>query len=206
LDEADTRRLLGVVTEGPSKPEEALLAALARGLARWTGRTTVLVELEAHGRDEALADVDLSRTVGWFTTIHPALLQLPAIEDAASCLEAVRRQARAIPRRGVGYGVLRHLAGPESARLLADVPRPMVIFNYLGRFLDAAPAMAGAPWRIVATHQTPMGVPLHVNAFASGGRLTLVFTYSRALHHRATIEGFAAAFVDDLRDVLEAQP
>jgi len=79
------------------------------------------VDLEGHGREEELCDnVDLTRTVGWFTTLYPALLP-------------------AAPRRGIGYGLLRYLAGDETSETLAALPRAEVSFNYLGQLDRAVP-------------------------------------------------------------------
>jgi hypothetical protein len=78
------------------------------------GEPTLLLDLEGHGREEIFDDVDLSRTVGWFTTIFPVLLNLPATSDLATTVKTIKEQLREIPNRGIGYGLLRYLSGDES--------------------------------------------------------------------------------------------
>ncbi|HEX8903950.1 MAG TPA: condensation domain-containing protein, partial [Longimicrobiaceae bacterium] len=134
LDEEATRALL---TEVPpvygTQVNDALLAALARVLAGWTGGSTVAVEMEGHGREELFDGVELSRTVGWFTSGFPVLLDAPA-GDAGALLRAAKETLRAVPRRGVGFGALRWLADDAGLRArLAEIPSPEVVFNYLGQ-------------------------------------------------------------------------
>jgi non-ribosomal peptide synthetase component F len=93
---------------------DVLLAALGRVLARWTGRGRVLVDLEGHGREEILDGIDLSRTVGWFTTLFPVALDVPEDPDWGTTLKSVKEQLRAVPRRGIGYGALRHLTAASG--------------------------------------------------------------------------------------------
>ncbi|MCB5179021.1 non-ribosomal peptide synthetase [Streptomyces antimicrobicus] len=129
--------------------DDVLLTALALAVAHWRGPAGpagtggVLVDLEGHGRQEEIAPgLDLSRTVGWFTALYPVRLDAqvtdwdevfgggPALGRA---VKAVKEQLRAVPDRGLGYGLLRHL-NPDTAPLLAAGPTPQIGFNYLGRF------------------------------------------------------------------------
>ncbi|NUS58898.1 MAG: AMP-binding protein, partial [Streptomycetaceae bacterium] len=122
--------------------DDVLLAGLALAVARWRGRSDVLLRLEGHGRAEDLVPgADLSRTAGWFTSMFPVRLDVSGLDldEAASggaaagrALKAVKEQLRAVPDKGVGYGLLRHL-NPGTAAELAGLPEPQIGFNYLGR-------------------------------------------------------------------------
>ena len=101
---------------------------------RWTGEPRLRFDLEGHGREEIAPDLDLSRTVGWFTTIFPVTLAAPPGAGPGDLLRGVKEALRAVPRRGLGYGLLRYL---EEAPELAAIPASEVAFNYLGQ-LDAA--------------------------------------------------------------------
>ncbi|CAM5357910.1 amino acid adenylation domain-containing protein [Streptomyces chartreusis] len=141
---------------------EVLLATLTGGIAHWRERTAeesdaaVLLDIEGHGR-EALDGVDLSRTVGWFTSVKPVRLGTAGIDiadalsggpAAGALLKAVKEQARRLPGDGLGFELLRHL-NPETAPALAELPVPQVGFNYLGR--SAAPVnTAVEPWQATA--------------------------------------------------------
>ncbi|KMS70850.1 non-ribosomal peptide synthetase [Streptomyces viridochromogenes] len=138
---------------------DVLLTALALAAAAWrerrgdlTGRS-LLVGLEGHGREEYIAEgVDLSATVGWFTTFHPVGIDPGPLDldealsggpAAATALKRIKEQLRAVPDHGLGYGLLRHL-NPDTAPALEKLPQPQILFNYLGRFT----ASAGEPWEL----------------------------------------------------------
>ncbi|MFD8164329.1 amino acid adenylation domain-containing protein [Streptomyces solisilvae] len=150
----DPERTTAVLAEVPAalnaSVNEVMLTALALAV---TGRrrkreggdhTAVLIDLEGHGREEFAPDIDLSRTVGWFTSLYPVRLD-PGRTDqerapATAALKRVKEQLRALPDNGLGYGLLRHL-NPHTAEALRTRPVPQISFNYLGRF--AAPSDSG---------------------------------------------------------------
>ncbi len=130
---------------------DVLLTGLALAVAAWRQQrglgdgTDVLLDLEGHGREEIAADLDLSRTVGWFTSLFPVRLDSGVTDwdevwaggpELGRALKSVKEQLRALPDHGLGYGMLRHL-NPETAPLLAAAPGPQIGFNYLGRFTGA---------------------------------------------------------------------
>ncbi|MFE7623236.1 amino acid adenylation domain-containing protein [Streptomyces sp. NPDC057509] len=118
--------------------DEVLLAALVLALRGWGLRGDALtVSMEGHGREH----LDLSRTVGWFTSEYP--VRVPASDDVRETLRAAKEARRAVSDAGVGYGVLRHL-DPEAGALLAATPPPDVLLNYLGRFA----ALPAGEWRL----------------------------------------------------------
>jgi amino acid adenylation domain-containing protein/non-ribosomal peptide synthase protein (TIGR01720 family) len=135
---------------------EVLLATLAGAVAHWRPGTDpgVLVDIEGHGR-EPLEGVDLSRTVGWFTSGHPARLDLTGLDlprarsggaAAGALLKTVKDQLQKVPGDGLGHGLLRHL-NPETAPVLAQLSTPQIGFNYLGRFPAGGPTGPVGPWQ-----------------------------------------------------------
>ncbi|MEU6990937.1 amino acid adenylation domain-containing protein [Streptomyces sp. NPDC046465] len=146
--------------------DDVLLTALGLAVAQWRrgharGRhTAVLVDVEGHGREEIIEGVDLARTVGWFTSLYPVRvdpgpLAWDEVVDGGAALgqalKRVKEQLRALPDRGMGFGLLRHLhpgTGPELAALAV----PQLGFNYLGRFPSAGtPVVPGNPAWTVAS-------------------------------------------------------
>ncbi|MGV8295394.1 condensation domain-containing protein, partial [Pseudomonas aeruginosa] len=109
---------------------DLLLTALARVVCRWSGRAEVLVRLEGHGREDLFEDIDLTRTVGWFTSLYP--VRLSPRQNLADSVKAIKEQLRAIPSRGIGYGLLRYLGSAEARRTLETLPEGEIVFNYLG--------------------------------------------------------------------------
>src|SRR6185369_4071969 len=151
--------------------DDVLLTGLALAVADWCrrhvqvahavthhgGSHAVLLDLEGHGREEGLGrkegsgEIDLTRTVGWFTSLYPVRLDpgLLDLEEALSggpalgrALKTIKEQLRAVPGKGLGYGLLRYL-NDETAAELAGVAAPQLGFNYLGRFAAGA---KGADW------------------------------------------------------------
>ena len=136
LDVEETRALLQDVPRAyRTQINEVLLTALVRAYERRTGIPRVWLDLEGHGREDIVSGVDLSRTVGWFTSIFPVRLELDGGCGPGEALKSVKEQLRGIPQRGVGYGLLRYLSGdPEMTAAARGVPGPEMSFNYLGQF------------------------------------------------------------------------
>ena len=182
---------------------DVLLAALGRVLARWSNCDRVVVDLEGHGREDLFDGVDLSRTVGWFTTLFPIALDITPDADPGMLLKSVKEQLRAVPGRGIGYGALRYLA---------DIPglaqHPEVSFNYLGQF-DNGPTGSGGLVR-----GTPAGLDGDLSPAANRahlldvvgrvGRRCLEFTweYSANRHDAQTIAVLADELVAELRAII----
>ncbi len=138
---------------------DVLLAGLALAVARWRRRrslgtaTTMLIDLEGHGREQQIVPgSDLSRTAGWFTSLYPAALDAGAVSwaevqaggpAAGQAVKRVKEQLRGIADHGIGYGLLRYL-NPATGPTLAAQPAPQLAFNYLGR-MTAGPAPPGRP-------------------------------------------------------------
>jgi non-ribosomal peptide synthase protein (TIGR01720 family) len=187
---------------------DLLLTALGQVLAEWTGKRTLLVDLEGHGREDIFDDVDLSRTVGWFTAIYPALLRLEKSRDPGEVLKSVKERLRTIPRRGLGYGLLRYLSGDEEiVEALRRLPQAEVSFNYLGQLDQALPAdslLAPARESGGPVH-SPRGRRKHllvVRGSVARGQLHLVWTYSEDIHRHATIERLAQSYIEALRALI----
>ncbi len=137
LSGSDTQAVLSTLAPAyRAGAHEVLLAIFGVALSRWLGKS-VVVDVEGHGREEeVLPGADLSRTVGWFTNIFPVHLELPSNAAIGSAIKSVKEALRAVPGRGIGYGLLRYL-NHGTAEEFADLPAPEVLFNYLGKFAYA---------------------------------------------------------------------
>jgi non-ribosomal peptide synthase protein (TIGR01720 family) len=192
--------------------EEVILAALARALCEWAGQPVVAVHVEGHGREDIQPEINLTRTVGWFTTLHPALLTIAQDANAEQQLRDIKEQLRAIPRRGLGFGVLRYVAKGPVREILTRVPTPEVSFNYLGNAaLGRSEAFTSAPETPGAT-QSSEASRFHtfdVTAAIDNGRLLVIWTYSENLHSSTTVQRIAGRFqaaVEDYLTCLESFP
>ncbi|MFJ5534654.1 non-ribosomal peptide synthase/polyketide synthase [Streptomyces sp. NPDC093261] len=205
LDDDETRRLLQDVPDVyRTRINDVLLCALGRVLTRWTGRDRVTVALEGHGRQDVFGDVDLSRTVGWFTTMYPVALHVPGGADTGTALKSVKEGLRAVPRGGIGYGALRHLH-PTAGPRLPDLPQ--IAFNYLGRQdRQAAPGgLLHTRYGSLAGGMDRAGTRPHlvdVVGRVADERLEFAWSYSRRVHRRDTIARLAAELADELRRIV----
>lgn len=209
LSPAETQRLLTSVPRRCNvQITDAMLTAMVQSYARWTGERSLLVEIAHHGRKELFEDVDLSRTVGWFSTFHPIVLDLGTTADPLAELQAVKRQLMAVPQQGFNYLLLRHLSGDEqiSARLAA-IPRPQVLLTYLGQFdqVFSDTTLLKLIGSSVGPIHHPEGTRMYqlvFNQLVADEQLGLGLTYSDELHERATAERLAHGYLDALRTLI----
>ncbi|WP_253780864.1 non-ribosomal peptide synthetase [Goodfellowiella coeruleoviolacea] len=205
--------------------DEVLLTAFTLAATRWRGGSdrSLLVSLETHGRAEDLLDhADLSRTVGWFTGIHPVRLDVTGIDAddalaggpaAGAALKRVKEQLRAVPDGGVSFGWLRHVH-PEAGEELARLGGPDVSFNYLGRFDTGTTGTAG--WSVAqegagllarAEPEMPLAFPVELSAVvrdgADGPELVATWTWATRLLSEDEVRALALAWFDQLRAVVD---
>jgi non-ribosomal peptide synthase protein (TIGR01720 family) len=181
---------------------DVLLTALMESWREWSGERRLLLDLEGHGREDLLPglECDLSGTVGWFTSIYPVVLELPASVDAGDKLKAIKEQLRKTPDRGLSYGLLRYLRGDgELKRRLEELPQAEVLFNYLGQFEGASEGeeLGSLSWERAGEEQSRDGERAHlleINGHVSEGRLSMSWTWSVNRHRRETIERLAEGF------------
>jgi amino acid adenylation domain-containing protein/non-ribosomal peptide synthase protein (TIGR01720 family) len=205
LDESQTRALLQEVPAVyNTQINDVLLTALVQSFAEWTGKSSLLVDVEGHGREELFPDIDLSRTVGWFTALFPMKLTL----DSGKALKAIKEQVRACQKRGINYGILRYLSqNPEIRQQLKTASPAQVSFNYLGQFDQELPDSPS--WKIASesagAEQSISGDRTHlieVNASVTSGKLQLNWTYSQNIHQQSTIEALASGFIKALTEII----
>jgi amino acid adenylation domain-containing protein/non-ribosomal peptide synthase protein (TIGR01720 family) len=206
----DAERTQSLLRRAPAaygaSAEEALLCAVGEALRRWTGARAALVEVEGHGREEFGAGVDVSRTVGWFTTNYPVELEDASRFEAGEALRRAKETVRGVPARGIGYGLLKYMRG-ERPRL-GDGIVAEVSFNYLGQLdralegetlLSPSAESGGRP----RDPRGRRGHLLQITASVSGGRLRLTWGYSEGVHRRETIERVAGEALGVLEEVVD---
>jgi amino acid adenylation domain-containing protein/non-ribosomal peptide synthase protein (TIGR01720 family) len=186
---------------------EVLLSALTVALGQWSGQQVVLVDMEGHGREAISEQVEVSRTVGWFTTIYPVLLEVKGrLREVGEVVKQVKEQVRAIPEQGMGYGMLRYLG--EASEQLRELPQAEVVFNYTGQF-DQTLSESGlfragredrGEGRSGANQRAHL---LEVTGGVAGGQLQMTWSYSEQIHKRETVERVAADFIEALRDLIQ---
>lgn len=195
LDPAATSALLAEPGRSGCTVEEQLLAALARTLAEWTGVGQHLIDVVRHDRVQLFDDVDLTRTVGWFSPTHP--LALPAVGE--DTLRAVRERLRAVPAGGTGWQLLRQGRDPLAA------PPIELSFAYTGTAMEPASGTFTMSADTLGGDRSPAGTRpylLEVHAGVGDGRLMVTWRYSGMRHDVATIEDLAARYIAQLRSLI----
>jgi amino acid adenylation domain-containing protein/non-ribosomal peptide synthase protein (TIGR01720 family) len=212
LDSERTRQLL---QQAPgayrTQVNDLLLTALARVLCRWSGHASALIQLEGHGREALFDEIDLTRTLGWFTSAYPLRLtpsNSAEAEGLGASIKAIKEQLRAVPHKGLGYGVLRYLADDLTRRRMAGLPAAPITFNYLGQFDQTFAADAlfhPLDEAIGAAHDAHAPLPneLSIDSQVYAGELVLRWTFSAERHDPQTINDLAQAYLGELHSLIE---
>ncbi|MEK1839207.1 MAG: condensation domain-containing protein, partial [Pseudomonas sp.] len=204
-----TRRLLQQTPAAyRTQVNDLLLTALARVIARWSEQSSVLIQLEGHGREDLFDGLDLTRTVGWFTSLFP--VKLTPTQELAGSIKQIKEQLRAIPDRGLGYGVLRYLGDEACQASLRTLPTPRITFNYLGQFDGSFDSQSGALFVPAdegkgAEHSDDalLGNWLTLNGQVYGGELSVGWSFSTQMFNASTIEHLAEEYARELELLIE---
>jgi non-ribosomal peptide synthase protein (TIGR01720 family) len=209
LTAAETEDLLREVPRAyHTEINDVLLTALGMALQEWAQTSKVLVELETHGREDISEQLDVSRTVGWFTAQYPLSLELTPGAYGKN-LVAVKQRLRDVPRHGIGYGLLRYLSDDLHTReTFRRFARADVVFNYLGQMnageveenlgFGMAKESRGAERSPIA----PRSHLIDISAMVSGGQFHAEWTFSAKVHKHSTIKKVATGFITALQALI----
>jgi len=202
LSEADTLRLLTRTNQAfGTEINDILLTAFGLAAREAYGLDQVLIALESHGRESIFndagidIDIDISRTVGWFTSVYPVLLDLSGNEtDLARQIKVVKEHLHRVPNNGLGYGILKYLT-PGTKKQEERVEfhlEPQILFNYLGQFETGTELRSFS----IANESTGMSrspnflrkYELEVSGMITGKQMVVTITYSKQQYKTDTIE------------------
>lgn len=209
LTEAETQALLAEVHSAyNTNINDILLSALLLAFHRYTGRPDVLVAMEGHGREEILDNVDITRTIGWFTSVYPVLLECGNGGDTGAVIRAVKETLRAIPHHGIGYGLLKYGYAPAEVKEAVNAqPQPQIIFNYLGQSEQSLPA--GGPWQLSAIQaggeradEQQRSYVFEINAIVVNRQMMIDWAYCNRLHNAATIQTLTGYYLQALQELI----
>lgn len=184
---------------------ELLLTALWKAYQKWSGNSTLRLDVEGHGRDHQRDDIDVSRTIGWFTSIYPVIFKDDVTKES---VDIVQEQLRSIPNGGIGFGILRYLN--ENAEIMRAESSP-ICFNYLGQF-DQMIKNEGEIVKQLLFYgprkyqEVSRPYLIEINCYIQNGRLIISWAYSKALYQSNTISALAAAFSDACRSFNQKEP
>ncbi|QHD01245.1 hypothetical protein PspS04_13155 [Pseudomonas sp. S04] len=208
LDQPRSQLLLKAVPAAlQAQINDLLLSALSRAVCRWSQHDSALIQLEGHGREDLFDELDLSRTVGWFTSMFPVHLH-PGNGEVAESVRAVREQLARLPERGLGFGVLRYLGRSEVREALAQLPQPRITFNYLGQLDQASSPQSlfgAAPESLGDFHSpsAPLANWLEIIGQVHDGRLGMRCIYSAKRYRPQTVQRLLDAFQAELHSLID---
>ncbi len=184
---------------------DLLLTALALALNAWNHAQAVRIDVEGHGRVDLFENMDLSRSIGWFTAVYPLLLDLPPDAGPREAILAVKTQRQQVPRQGIGFGMHRYLA---DAGLGCEGAISAVLFNYLGRFdrlfgSDALFDTEIEPIEACRDSGSPRAYELEINAGVQQGCLVFEWRYGLERYRESTVQAVAERCMAILQDLLK---
>ena len=206
LDQGLTAQLLTQASQAyRSQINELLLAALLMSVHRFADMPNIRIDLEGHGREMLSDELDLSQTVGWFTSIFPLTLGLADGDCVEAVICAVKEQYRAIPENGIGFGLLKQLSRDKAFNAL---PASELVFNYLGQFDQTVNAnsyftqAAESVGQDVSTARTP-GHPLALNGMVTGGKLGFKLSFDQSVYDPTAMAQWMTIYRDAIEQVID---
>ncbi|NIM15671.1 MAG: amino acid adenylation domain-containing protein [Candidatus Aminicenantes bacterium] len=208
LNEESTGHLLkGINQAFGTEIKDILLTALGLSIKKSFGCHRLLLSLENHGREKIIKDIDISKTVGWFTTVYPLVLDIDYEDDLARQIKEVKEQLHQVPNNGIGYGILKYLTRTENKKDMHFQLRPQIIFNYLGQFstdiknmsfFSIAKESPGNP----SSPDEKRYYDLSINALIRSGSLRVSINFSRKQYKPGTIKKFLNNYQEQLNRVI----
>ncbi|WPF77229.1 non-ribosomal peptide synthetase [Bacillus velezensis] len=207
LTEEETSVLLQQVNRAyHTDTQDILLTAAALALRDWTGGGRLRIAMEGHGREHIMPELDISRTVGWFTSMYPVLIDLnTAGAELGTAVKTVKDTLGRIPDKGIGYGILKYMTPPEQ-KTIRFRQAPEISFNYLGQFNDTEDqhtfSLSGlaSGHDITPTWQREQAVEM--SAMAVQNKLHFSLSYPPSRFRNETMEQLLQTLQQYLRDIM----
>ncbi|XOI99323.1 amino acid adenylation domain-containing protein [Paenibacillus polymyxa] len=202
LDKSYTENLLTKVNKAYSTEiNDILLSALTLTIGSFNATDRIMINLESHGREHIVDDVDITRTVGWFTSQYPVVLHTK--DNLSNLIKHTKDTLRRIPRRGIGYGILKYLSPFE----LKHIDQPDIAFNYLGQFDES---ISGenftlsdiSPGDSVSKDSSRLQ-PLNISGMVLHKELSLTLSYIREEYNDETIDELMKHFLESLKRIID---
>lgn len=199
-----TARLYHSLKAYNAQVKDLLLTALMNAVCKWANTNSLLIHQEGHGRENIFEGIDLSQTIGWFTSIYPVLLNSEH-SGIATAIKYVKENLRSIPNNGIGYGVLRYIAQDEKLRQLEQQHTAAVLFNYLGEFNHGNAGTEKIAERTGLT-TSPMQqalYPLELNGGVLNKQLKFSIAHMQGEFEQSAMQQLADMFKSELEDIID---
>ncbi|WP_179867010.1 non-ribosomal peptide synthetase [Bacillus pseudomycoides] len=197
-----TRELLTTANETfTTSIQDLLVTALCRAIFDQTSKRDIVLEMESHGRQDLESNINVIRTIGWFTSLYPVLLNLGENNDISSQIKSIKEQLRAVPNNGIGYGFLTYVRN-----VLPETDRKLIRFNYLGQFESTERNLFQMESRYSGSDIGKDNVNtylIEIIGFVLNGRLHLQLTFNSNRFKRDAVEKFMLIYSKEIDMVLE---
>jgi non-ribosomal peptide synthase protein (TIGR01720 family) len=186
---------------------DILITALGMAIKETWGHNRILIALEGHGREEILEGIDISRTMGWFTSVYPVLMDISYAGDCGRQIKEIKENLRRIPNKGIGYGILKYLTREENKKEIEFKLKPQISFNYLGQFdADIRQAssfeIAGESAGNTQSLNDQREYLLDVSGIIANKQLTMTISYNRTHFKSETVAALFGNFESELRNLI----
>lgn len=162
--------------------------------------------MEGHGREEIIEGVDISRTVGWFTSQYPIILDMSYSKDTASQIKEIKENLRHIPKNGIGYSILKYLGDSDVKNSIGFNLEPEISFNYLGQFEEEITS-EGFDISSLSVGQVVRGnsetlYSIDISGIIAEGKLNMSFKYNEEEYCERTILNMAEIYIKKLKEII----
>ncbi|NOQ27954.1 MAG: amino acid adenylation domain-containing protein [Bacteroidales bacterium] len=208
LDETITSQLLTKTNEAYGTGiNDILLCGLGYCVKNILGNERVLISLEGHGREDIFSDIDISRTIGWFTTVYPVLLDMEFSDNMSMQIKSVKESIHQIPEKGIGYGILKYLTPATLKDDLQFNNKAQIEFNYLGQFDSDVDQMshfsiANEFKGEEASTNRELNYDFSINGMISKGKLAITVSYRKKYYSEKLISALLESYKKSLISII----
>jgi amino acid adenylation domain-containing protein/non-ribosomal peptide synthase protein (TIGR01720 family) len=220
MDESQTRKFQhSAVPFFNTQVGHLLLAALAVALSRHSSNTRIQITIEGQGREDTGVELNLSRTLGWFTSFYPVGFEVVPDQPLQNQIQVAIRQIESVPNRGIGYSVLRYLADDDSIRSqMASIPGSDISFNFTGQSSTGNDSQASVPdtdtflWgklsetgkiQLAESSHGPRRHLIEIGAGIINERLAVRFAFGSRRFQEKNLKGLGRILVDTIGDIIQ---
>lgn len=203
LPAESTRKLLNQSNHSfKTEINDLLLTALLLSYQKWTNNHGLQIDLEGHGRENINDNIDISRTVGWFTSIFPVIFSPPETSNLSAVIKYVKQVLRTIPNKGIGFSVLKYLSDNIKIKTF---PKSQIAFNYLGEFNSSPENIFTLSKQFIyasCSPETECHNQIAINGLIKNKELFFLFTYNAKLFTKTQINKFTNLFKESLEEII----
>lgn len=184
-----------------TRMNDLLLSALVIPLCEWSEQHEIAINLEGHGREEIIPGMDISRTVGWFTSMYPLVIQIRDLSDIGGTIKQVKEYIRKIPNNGIGYGIMKYLT--EEGIFMDSSPE--ISFNYLGQFENSYEAgflTSSMPIGTCIGKRYNRPFAIDINCKVENGKFKVYVAYNSLEYREDTISRLLNSYMDCLVSII----